>query len=124
MTYGYIRVSSDKQTIENQHFKINKFCKRENLKIDGWIEETISGTKFYDKRQLGTLLKRVKKDGLLNLYKIEANVQFRNTLFLAYKNPPNIWLFKKKALPLYCKFRGKWHKKISRNAWKLKEIYT
>lgn len=65
MTYGYIRVSSDKQTVENQRFEINKFCKQENLKIDGWIEETISGTKSYNKRQLGTLLKRVNKDDLI-----------------------------------------------------------
>ena len=26
MTYGYIRVSSDKQTVENQRFEINNFC--------------------------------------------------------------------------------------------------
>lgn len=65
MIYGYIRVSSDKQTVENQRFEINKFCELENLKINGWIEETISGTKSYDKRQLGTLLKRVKKDDLI-----------------------------------------------------------
>ena len=45
MIYGYIRVSSDKQTVENQRFEINNFCERENIKIDGWIEETISGTK-------------------------------------------------------------------------------
>lgn len=48
MIYGYIRVSSDKQTVENQRFEINKFCNKENLHIDGWIEETISGTKNYD----------------------------------------------------------------------------
>ena len=65
MIYGYIRVSSDKQTVENQRFEINNFCKRENLQIDGWIEETISGTKNYNKRQLGVLLKKVKKDDLI-----------------------------------------------------------
>lgn len=65
MVYGYIRVSSDKQTVENQRFEINKFCERENLTIDGWIEETISGTKAYNKRQLGALLKRIKKDDLI-----------------------------------------------------------
>ena len=27
MTYGYIRVSSDKQTVENQRFEIKNFCK-------------------------------------------------------------------------------------------------
>ena len=65
MTYGYIRVSSDKQTVENQRFEINNFCKRENLKIDGWIEETISGTKSYNKRALGKLLKKITKDDLI-----------------------------------------------------------
>lgn len=65
MNYGYIRVSSDKQTVENQRFEINNFCKKENLKIDGWIEETISGTKNYDKRKLGELLNRVQKDDLI-----------------------------------------------------------
>lgn len=65
MNYGYIRVSSDKQTVENQRFEINNFCKAENIKIDGWIEETISGTKSYDKRELGKLLKKVQKGDLI-----------------------------------------------------------
>ena len=65
MIYGYIRVSSDKQTVENQRFEINNFCKKENLQIDGWIEETISGTNAYNKRQLGVLLKRIQKDDLI-----------------------------------------------------------
>ena len=65
MIYGYIRVSSDKQTVENQRFEINNFCEKNEMQIDGWIEETISGTKAYNKRQLGILLKRVKKDDLI-----------------------------------------------------------
>ena len=65
MVYGYIRVSSDKQTVENQRFEVTNFCERNNLKIDGWIEETISGTKSYSKRALGTLLRRVNKDDLI-----------------------------------------------------------
>lgn len=65
MNYGYIRVSSDKQTVENQRFEINNFCQKEHLKIDGWIEETISGTKAYNKRELGVLLKKIDKDDLI-----------------------------------------------------------
>lgn len=65
MIYGYIRVSSDKQTVENQRFEINKFCERNGMRVDGWIEETISGTKAYDKRQLGRLLNKVVKDDLI-----------------------------------------------------------
>ena len=65
MIYGYIRVSSDKQTVENQRFEIINFCEKKGVAIDGWIEETISGTKSYNKRALGRLLKRVKKDDLI-----------------------------------------------------------
>ena len=60
MVYGYIRVSSDKQTVENQRFEIQKFCDEKHLQVDGWIEETISGTKSYTKRELGRLLRRTK----------------------------------------------------------------
>ena len=65
MTYGYIRVSTDKQTVENQRYEINEFCRRQNLTVDGWIEETISGTKDYNKRKLGELLREIKKDDLI-----------------------------------------------------------
>ena len=65
MIYGYIRVSSDKQTVENQRFEIENFCKKENLIIDGWISETISGTKNYSKRKLGKLLSKVQAGDLI-----------------------------------------------------------
>jgi DNA invertase Pin-like site-specific DNA recombinase len=65
MIYGYIRVSSEKQTVENQRFEINNFCNRQQMHIEGWIEETISGTKSYTKRELGVLLKKVQKDDLI-----------------------------------------------------------
>lgn len=65
MTYGYIRVSSDKQTVENQRFEITRFLEKQNMQVDGWIEETVSGTKEYTKRELGQLLEDVKKDDLI-----------------------------------------------------------
>jgi len=65
MTYGYIRVSTDKQSVNNQRFEIDRFCTQNNLKIDHWIEETISGNKSPDKRLLGSLLEEVKKDDLI-----------------------------------------------------------
>lgn len=61
MNYGYIRVSTDKQTVKNQRFEILQFCQHEGIKIDGWIEETVSGGKAPDKRKLGLLLKEVKE---------------------------------------------------------------
>ncbi len=65
MNYGYIRVSTDRQSVENQRFEIQRFCSEQGLGVDGWIEETISGTKNYDKRELGKLLRRVCKDDLI-----------------------------------------------------------
>lgn len=65
MIYGYIRVSTDRQTVENQRFEINNFAEKEGIVIDRWIEETISGTKEVDKRQLGKLLKKLKKGDVL-----------------------------------------------------------
>jgi DNA invertase Pin-like site-specific DNA recombinase len=65
MVYGYIRVSTDKQTVENQRFEIERFCSKNNLAIGQWIEETISGTKLPEKRLLGSLLAEVKKDDLI-----------------------------------------------------------
>ena len=65
MRYGYIRVSCDKQTVENQRFEIDQFCRKEGMSVDGWIEETVSGTKPYTKRQLGKLLRHVHKGDLI-----------------------------------------------------------
>jgi DNA invertase Pin-like site-specific DNA recombinase len=65
MNFGYIRVSSDKQTVENQRFEICKFAREQNISIDNWIEETISGTKSYDKRALGKLLLAVGQNDLI-----------------------------------------------------------
>lgn len=63
--YGYIRVSSDRQNVENQRFEICNFCKRERLSVDGWIEETVSGTKNYSTRAIGRLLKKVHPGDLI-----------------------------------------------------------
>lgn len=56
MIYGYIRVSIDKQTVENQRYEIKKFCQKEEIQVTRWINETISGAKAVEKRKLGTLL--------------------------------------------------------------------
>jgi len=65
MIYGYIRISTDKQTIDNQRFEIERFCLKNKLEIDEWIEETISGNKTPDKRLLGSLLDNVKSGDLI-----------------------------------------------------------
>lgn len=56
MYYAYVRVSTDKQSIENQQFEILKFANQKTIHIHQWIEETISGTKSFQDRSLGQLV--------------------------------------------------------------------
>ncbi|MGB4774641.1 MAG: recombinase family protein, partial [Daejeonella sp.] len=65
MIYGYIRVSSDKQTTANQKFEIGNYCKIQGISLDRLIEETISSTKKIEERKLGKLLRQLKKGDLL-----------------------------------------------------------
>lgn len=65
MNFAYIRVSSDKQTVENQRFEIMQFAEKKNIIIHEWFEETISGIKQLEKRKLYTLLKQMRKDDTL-----------------------------------------------------------
>ena len=65
MIYGYIRISTDRQTLENQEFEIRNFAQNQNLQIDRWVKETISGTKDFEKRELGRLIRRLKKSDIL-----------------------------------------------------------
>ncbi|MBR2898212.1 MAG: master DNA invertase Mpi family serine-type recombinase [Fibrobacter sp.] len=62
MIFGYIRVSSDKQTTENQKFEISRYCEKNGVKIDKWVEEKNSGALNYSKRELGKLLKKIKRN--------------------------------------------------------------
>jgi len=61
MNYGYIRVSTDKQTTENQKFEIDNYCKGQSINIDEWTEETISATKKLEIRKFGKLLIKMQK---------------------------------------------------------------
>lgn len=65
MIYGYIRVSTDKQTTENQRFEINKFVQDENMLIERWIREEISGTKEINQRKIGKQFRRMKAGDII-----------------------------------------------------------
>lgn len=62
---GYIRVSSNKQTLEHQHFEIEQYAKNQGLKIDTWVEEKISSRKALKNRKLGTLLDNLQENDIL-----------------------------------------------------------
>ena len=65
MIYAYVRVSTDRQTIENQRFEISRFCEMNQVKVGKWIEECTSGMKSVQERKLGHLFKQMKKNDIL-----------------------------------------------------------
>lgn len=66
MIYGYLRVSTDVQDINNQKQGVVKFAETHNWNIDEYItDEGVSGGKDPDKRNLGPLLKKVNKDDII-----------------------------------------------------------
>ena len=66
MVYGYLRVSSDDQTVENQKVGVVQFANTHEWTIDGYIiDDGVSGTKDPSKRQLGKLLGRVKENDII-----------------------------------------------------------
>ena len=98
MIYGYIRVSSDKQTVENQRYEIIRFCESKKLIIDGWIEETISGTKEVNKRALGRLLRKVQKGDIIvcsELSRLGRNLfMIMQILYICMNKECRVWTVK------------------------------
>lgn len=65
MVYGYCRVSTTHQHEENQHFVIEQFARKNDIKIDVWVEEKISSSRKLSERKLGELLKKLKSSDIL-----------------------------------------------------------
>lgn len=98
MIYAYIRVSTEKQTLENQEFEIKNFCKKEKISIDKWETETISGTKSFEKRKLGKLLKRLRKGDIMicsEISRLGRNLlQIMTILNICLSKEVQIWTIK------------------------------
>lgn len=62
---GYIRVSSNKQTLEHQRFEIEEYAKKHKLTVDDWVEEKISSRKALKTRKLGALLDNLQENDIL-----------------------------------------------------------
>ena len=62
---AYIRVSSNKQTLEHQRFEIKNFVRQENIKVDDWVEEKISSRHALKYRKLGKILEQIKDGDVL-----------------------------------------------------------
>ena len=63
--YCYIRVSTSQQDYQNQRYGLLEFADKKGIKIDEWVEETISGTKKVFDRSLGKLIGKMQKGDVL-----------------------------------------------------------
>ena len=62
---AYIRVSTEMQTYSSQQYEIETYCRKNNIVIDEWVNESVSGTVAIEKRILGSLLERMGKGDIL-----------------------------------------------------------
>lgn len=66
MIYGYLRVSSDEQDVNSQKQGVVSFAESKGWAIEKYItDEGVSGGKDPDKRNLGPLLKSLKKGDIV-----------------------------------------------------------
>ena len=64
---GYIRVSSNKQTLEHQRFEIEQFVKSQGLEVDNWIEEKISSRKALKKTKTWRFIRKFTRKRHTNI---------------------------------------------------------
>ncbi|MEL3908800.1 MAG: master DNA invertase Mpi family serine-type recombinase [Treponemataceae bacterium] len=65
MVYAYLRVSTEKQTVENQRFEICNWAKEKQITIDEFVEEVMSGGISIGHRKLGVLSEQLQTDDVL-----------------------------------------------------------
>ena len=98
MNIAYVRVSTNKQDVDNQKLEIKNFCEKNNITIDQWFEETVSGTKNPEKRKLGALLKQAQKDDIIICTEISrlgrSLFMVMDILNLCMSKEINVWTVK------------------------------
>lgn len=65
MHYAYLRISTDKQDVENQRHGILEYANRHNLSGLNFIEDTVSGKKKWKDRKLGELVETLVKGDVI-----------------------------------------------------------
>ena len=63
--YAYIRVSTEMQSYASQEYEIKRWCNGKSISVDKWVSESVSGTIQVEKRNLGKMIKNMKRGDLL-----------------------------------------------------------
>jgi len=64
-TIAYIRVSTDKQTSENQRNEISRYAVEKNITIDNWLDFEVSSRKSDEERGINKLLDELQNGDTL-----------------------------------------------------------
>ena len=62
MLFGYVRVSTQDQDVENQKNEISRYCIDRKMIIDEWIAIEISSSKSTEARRIDELISKLKED--------------------------------------------------------------
>lgn len=65
MVIAYLRVSTEKQFLANQKEEILRFAEKQELRIDRWYTETVSGSVSSKDRKLSLLLRKLQPGDIL-----------------------------------------------------------
>lgn len=64
-TYAYIRVSTDKQDVDSQRLEILEYARRRDIKVDEFIEITISSRQTSKERRIDELVSKLQSGDTL-----------------------------------------------------------
>lgn len=64
-TIAYIRASTDKQEVDNQRLEILEYARKHDLKIDDFIQVTVSSKRTTKQRRIDEMMERLDDSGIL-----------------------------------------------------------
>lgn len=64
-TFAYLRVSTDKQDLDNQRMEISSYAERSGMVVDEWLEIEISSRKDIRQRRITELLAKLRRGDVL-----------------------------------------------------------
>jgi DNA invertase Pin-like site-specific DNA recombinase len=95
---SYLRVSTDRQDLENQKLEIETYTKKLGIKVDEWIEVEMSSRKSFDKRKIDNLLSKLKKGDVLivsELSRLSRSIrEIHNILHILMEKKINLHVIK------------------------------
>jgi DNA invertase Pin-like site-specific DNA recombinase len=99
---SYLRVSTDRQDLENQKLEIENYTEKIGLSVDQWIQVEMSSRKNFDKRRIDELLSTLKKGDTLivsELSRISRSIrEIHNILHTLLEKKINLHIIKQNII--------------------------